>query len=102
MGYLPGHLLDRELAGLYSSIVNKGCAARSAFSAAIFGEFPEAFFWLQLPLALRHSLDKEVKLSFHEDNSTVSEAVNMSKLIEVASTVNSAARKDHLKVVYIL
>lgn len=99
---MSGHLLDRELAGSYSSIVNKGCAARSAFAAAIFGEFSEAFFWLQLPLALRHSLDKEVKKSFHGDSSTVSEAVNISKLIEVTSTVNSAARKDHLKVVYIL
>jgi WD repeat-containing protein 11 len=43
---------------LYSAIVNKGIYARFAFAAAIFGDFQEALFWLQLPQALHHFLDK--------------------------------------------
>lgn len=42
---------------LYASVVNKGCAARFAFAAALFGEFSEALSWLQLPQALCHLLD---------------------------------------------
>lgn len=40
-------------------MVNKGCAARFAFAAALFGEFSEALFWLQLPQALCHLLDRD-------------------------------------------
>ncbi|CAL9234326.1 unnamed protein product [Arabidopsis halleri] len=53
-----GCLLDDEKAKLYSSLVNKGCAARFAFAAAIFGETSEALFWLQLPYAMKHVVKK--------------------------------------------
>ena len=38
----------------YATVINKGCAARFSFAAAVFGETLEACFWLQLPLALKH------------------------------------------------
>ncbi|KAG9455783.1 hypothetical protein H6P81_000291 [Aristolochia fimbriata] len=53
-----GCLLDGERTALYSAIVNKGCAARFAFAAAIFGELSEALFWLQLPAALYQSINR--------------------------------------------
>jgi hypothetical protein len=43
--------------------VNKGTYARFAFAAAIFGDVQEALFWLQLPQALRHFLDKSTTRS---------------------------------------
>lgn len=46
------------MARLYATVVNKGCAARFAFAAAIFGETSEALFWLQLPRALNHLTSK--------------------------------------------
>ncbi|CAL5438889.1 unnamed protein product [Camellia sinensis] len=58
-----GCILDDERARLYASIVNKGCAARFAFAAATFGESIEALFWLQLPYALDHLMNKLVKKS---------------------------------------
>ncbi|XP_016199251.1 WD repeat-containing protein 11 [Arachis ipaensis] len=53
-----GCILDDERAKLYATIVDKGCAARFAFTATIFGEFSEALFWLQLPQALKHLMKK--------------------------------------------
>ncbi|XP_010510885.1 PREDICTED: WD repeat-containing protein 11-like isoform X1 [Camelina sativa] len=58
-----GCLLDDEKAKLYSSLVNKGCAARFAFAAAIFGETSEALFWLQLPSAMNHVVNKTASKS---------------------------------------
>ncbi|KAL9300785.1 putative transcription factor WD40-like family [Arabidopsis thaliana] len=58
-----GCLLDDEKAKLYSSLVNKGCAARFAFAAAIFGETSEALFWLQLPSAMKHVVNKTASKS---------------------------------------
>lgn len=46
---------------MYASVVNKGCAIRFAFAAAIFGESSEALFWLQLPQALKHLMNKILK-----------------------------------------
>lgn len=51
-------MLDDERAKLYASIVDKGCAARFAFAATVFGESSEALFWLQLPQALKHLINK--------------------------------------------
>ncbi|XP_004508475.1 uncharacterized protein [Cicer arietinum] len=53
-----GCMLDDERAKLYASIVDKGCAARFAFAATVFGESSEALFWLQLPQALKHLITK--------------------------------------------
>lgn len=51
-------MLDDERAKLYASVVDKGCAARFAFAATVFGESSEALFWLQLPRALKHLINK--------------------------------------------
>lgn len=48
---------------LYAGIVNRGCALRFAFAAAIFGEPMEAIFWLQLPQALTHRMNELVNKS---------------------------------------
>ncbi|ESQ29854.1 hypothetical protein EUTSA_v10011188mg [Eutrema salsugineum] len=58
-----GCLLDDERAKLYADVVKKGCAARFAFAAAVFGETSEAIFWLQLPQAIRHLTNKLMKRS---------------------------------------
>ncbi|CAN0918251.1 WD repeat-containing protein 11 [Linum grandiflorum] len=58
-----GCILDDEVAKLYATVVNKGCAVRFAFAAAIFGETAEALFWLQLPRALKHLMSKLVSKS---------------------------------------
>ncbi|PON63191.1 Guanine nucleotide-binding protein, beta subunit [Parasponia andersonii] len=55
-----GCILDDERAKLYAKVVNKGCAVRFAFAAAIFGESSEALFWLQLSRALNHLMRKLV------------------------------------------
>ena len=55
---VKGCILDDERARLYASVVDKGCTARFAFAAAIFGESTEALFWLQLPHALNHLMSK--------------------------------------------
>ncbi|XVE54449.1 hypothetical protein DITRI_Ditri03aG0082400 [Diplodiscus trichospermus] len=61
-----GCILDDERARLYATIVNKGCAARFAFAAAIFGEVSEALFWLQLPRAINHLMNKLVNKSLQK------------------------------------
>ncbi|KAL3535883.1 hypothetical protein ACH5RR_004344 [Cinchona calisaya] len=58
-----GCILDDERARLYASVVNKGSALRFAFAAAIFGDIMETLFWLQLPNALNHLMNKLVNKS---------------------------------------
>ncbi|KAM7267545.1 hypothetical protein ACFE04_009711 [Oxalis oulophora] len=58
-----GCILDDERARLYATVVNKGYAARFAFAAAIFGETSEELFWLQLPRALNHLMNKLINKS---------------------------------------
>ncbi|XP_019440273.1 PREDICTED: WD repeat-containing protein 11-like isoform X3 [Lupinus angustifolius] len=53
-----GCILDDERAKLYASILDKGCAARFAFAATIFGESSEALFWLQLRRAFKDAMNK--------------------------------------------
>ncbi|CAN0900198.1 WD repeat-containing protein 11 [Linum grandiflorum] len=53
-----GCILDDDIAKLYSTVLNKGCAVRFAFAAAVFGDTSEALFWLQLPHALKHLMSK--------------------------------------------
>ncbi|KAL2631416.1 hypothetical protein R1flu_016102 [Riccia fluitans] len=47
-----GRLLDRERVAAYEAVSSQGVATRAAFTAAHFGEYAEALFWLQLPKAL--------------------------------------------------
>ncbi|XP_008809225.1 WD repeat-containing protein 11 isoform X2 [Phoenix dactylifera] len=93
-----GCILDDERARLYSSVSNKGSAARFAFAAAVFGEFSEALFWLQLPQALCHSVDKSENRSLQEvSKSSVSEAESLTILNRIASrerSVPGRATKD--------
>jgi hypothetical protein len=53
-----GCIIDEERAREYDKVMKRGVTDRFAFSAAIFGELSEAYFWLQLPLALLHFLEK--------------------------------------------
>ncbi|XP_010687946.2 uncharacterized protein LOC104902003 [Beta vulgaris subsp. vulgaris] len=55
-----GCILDDERARLYAKILNKGFAVRLAFAAMVFGESSEALFWLQLPRALNHLINKSL------------------------------------------
>lgn len=57
---LLGCILDDERVRLYASLAQKGSAVRFAFAAAIFGDIMEALFWLQLPNALNHFINKLV------------------------------------------
>ncbi|CAI9298397.1 unnamed protein product [Lactuca saligna] len=79
-----GCVLDDERVRQYGSIVNKGCAARFAFAAAIFGETLEACFWLQLPRALKHSLNMLAKKSLQKAPvklpSTIDESAVLSRM----------------------
>ncbi|KAF7838752.1 WD repeat-containing protein 11-like isoform X1 [Senna tora] len=56
-----GCILDDERAKLYANVLNKGYSMRLGYAAAIFGESSEALFWLQLPLALNHLMNKVLK-----------------------------------------
>nr|KAJ0197198.1 hypothetical protein LSAT_V11C700360200 [Lactuca sativa] len=62
-----GCILDDEMVQEYGSIVNKGSAARFSFSAAIFGETSEAYFWLQLPHALNHLMNNLANKSLQKE-----------------------------------
>ncbi|EMS63946.1 WD repeat-containing protein 11 [Triticum urartu] len=89
-----GCILDDGRATLYSAIVNKGTCARFAFAAAIFGDFQEALFWLQLPQALQHSLDKSTSRSSEKgfESSVRADSEQTSTLNRIASSERSAAR----------
>lgn len=54
--------------------MNKGSAARFAFAAALFGEFSEALFWLQLPHALKHLMRRLLKSSQSVSSSEADES----------------------------
>ncbi|XP_042427978.1 WD repeat-containing protein 11-like isoform X3 [Zingiber officinale] len=85
-----GCILDEERVGLYASLVNKGSAARFAFAAAIFGELSEALFWLQLPHALSHLLERSENKSQHSSKpASISEAES-ALLNRIASRERSA------------
>lgn len=58
-----GSILDDEKVRLYATLAQKGSAVRFAFAAAIFGDIMEALFWLQLPNALNHFINKLVNKS---------------------------------------
>nr|XP_023872170.1 WD repeat-containing protein 11 isoform X2 [Quercus suber] len=90
-----GCILDDERAKLYAKVVNKGCAARFAFAAAIFGESSEALFWLQLPRALNYLINKLVNKSpqkVHVSAST-SELDNTALLKRITSKERSMPGK---------
>lgn len=80
-----GCMLDDERAKLYASIVDKGCAARFAFAATIFGESSEALFWLQLPQALKHVMNKLLRKPPPNTEVTISDVDETSLLSRISS-----------------
>lgn len=89
-----GCILDDERTRLYASMVYKGSAERSAFAAAIFGEFSEVLFWLQLPHALSHFVDKSANRTRETSKSSqISEAESVSMLNRITSRERSVSTK---------
>ncbi|CAM0947087.1 unnamed protein product [Alopecurus aequalis] len=88
-----GCILDDGRAKLYSAIVNKGTYARFAFAAAMFGDVQESFFWLQLPKALHHFLDKSTSKSTEKgsESSVHTGSEQTSTLNRIASRERSTA-----------
>ncbi|XP_020597443.1 WD repeat-containing protein 11-like isoform X2 [Phalaenopsis equestris] len=96
-----GCILDDERVRLYASLANKGFAARSAFAAAIFGEFSEALFWLRLPHALSHVVDKSAKKCSQEASQSLSETESIAMLNRITSRekyVPGSRRKETTKI----
>ncbi|KAK8931167.1 hypothetical protein KSP39_PZI016202 [Platanthera zijinensis] len=89
------YVLDDERVQSYASLANKGFAARSAFAAAIFGEFSEALFWLQLPHALSHAVGKAAKKSSQETSksASLSEIESIAMLNRITSKGKSTSGK---------
>ncbi|XP_023633629.1 WD repeat-containing protein 11 isoform X2 [Capsella rubella] len=96
-----GCLLDDERAKLYADVVKKGYAARFAFAAAVFGETSEALFWLQLPQAIRHLMNKLTKRSPQKIispalDSGVDEAAMLSKMSSTGISAPEARKLDSM------
>jgi hypothetical protein len=91
--FWEGCILDDGRARLYSAIVNKGACARFAFAAAIFGDFQEALFWLQLPQALRHFLDKSTSRSREKISQSSLDSEQGSTFNQITSRERSVSGK---------
>ncbi|KAL9242449.1 hypothetical protein vseg_016442 [Gypsophila vaccaria] len=97
-----GCILDDERARLYAKVMNKGFAMRLAFAATIFGETFEALFWLQLPRALNHLINKSrVKLppkkSVFEPAAQVDEAAALlTRITSSGKAMPGSDRRDAL------
>lgn len=80
-------------------IVRKGSALRFAFAAAIFGESSEALFWLQLPSALNHLMNKLVSKSPQRGKSSASnvdldEASMLNRITSKGKSVRRTGKKE--------
>lgn len=96
-----GCILDEERARLYATVVNKGCIVRFAFAAAVFGESSEALFWLQLPRALNHLMNKLVRKSLQRapasaQVSELDETTMLSRITSKGKSMTGAGKKDQL------
>lgn len=95
-------MLDDERARLYATVVDKGCAARFAFAAAIFGETPEALFWLQLPHALNnHLMNKLLKKSPQKaplaaSSSGLDDTTMLSRITSKGKSIPGTRKRDSL------
>jgi WD repeat-containing protein 11 len=88
-----GCIIDEERAREYDKVVKRGVTGRFAFAAAIFGELPEAYFWLQLPHALLHFLEKSSSSVAHVGNAVLqptSHADNVTALDQIPAFEISA------------
>ena len=93
--------MDDERAKIYADVVKKGYAARFAFAAAVFGETSEAYFWLQLPRAIRHLMNKLMRKSPQKfpsaaSASGVDEASMPSKISFTGSSAPEARKIDSM------
>ncbi|XP_010535861.1 PREDICTED: WD repeat-containing protein 11 [Tarenaya hassleriana] len=96
-----GCLLDDERAKIYAAVVGKGCAARFAFAAAIFGETAEALFWLQLPQAISHLMNKLARKSTQKISppaldSAIDETSILSRISSSGRSTSEAKKTDSL------
>ncbi|XP_020879652.1 WD repeat-containing protein 11 isoform X2 [Arabidopsis lyrata subsp. lyrata] len=96
-----GCLLDDERAKLYANVVKKGYAARFAFAASVFGETSEALFWLQLPQAIRHLMNKLTRKSPQKIpsptlDSGVDEVAMLSKIPSTGISTPEARKIDSM------
>ncbi|XP_074269146.1 uncharacterized protein LOC141592404 isoform X1 [Silene latifolia] len=96
-----GCILDDERARLYASVMNKSSAMRLAFAATIFGETFEGLFWLQLPRALNHLINKSrIKLpprkSALEPASQVDEVAMLTRITSGGKSLPGSDRRDSL------
>lgn len=94
-----GCILDEERVRLYATVVNKGCVARFAFAAAVFGESLEALFWLQLPRALNHLMNKSAKktssnASASSQTTDIDETAMLSRITSKGKPVTGSDNKD--------
>lgn len=92
MSISEGCILDDERAKFYASIVDKGCAARFAFAATIFGESSEALFWLQLPRALKHFMNKLLR-KHPAKNSTAAPISDVGNETSLLSRISSKGKQ---------
>lgn len=99
-----GCILDDERVSLYANVVNKGSVARFAFAAAIFGESAEALFWLELPSALNHLLNKIVGKSLQKAPllASTSEDEDASMLLRITSKGKSVHGEKNVSVSTVL
>ncbi|KAL0427142.1 UNVERIFIED_CONTAM: WD repeat-containing protein 11 [Sesamum latifolium] len=96
-----GCLLDDERVRLYTKVVKKGPTLRLAFAAAIFGEIMEALFWLQLPHALNHLMNKLVNKSTQRGPHTartpeIDEASMLSRISSKGKSAPGSGKKNLL------
>lgn len=93
-----GCILDDARAKLYSKLVHKGSALRFGFAAAIFGESSEALFWLQLPSALNHLMNKLANKSPQRGRSSASvdldEASMLNRITSKGKSVRRTGKKE--------
>lgn len=91
-----GCMLDDERVRLYASIADKGSFMRFAFAATVFGDILEAVFWLQLPKALHHLMNKLVNKSPPKvsQSSSTGELDEASVLSRISSRERSLTGED--------
>ena len=98
--HFKGGILDDERVNIYTTLVDKGSIMRFAFAAVIFGEYPEALFWLLLPRALKHWITKIVSKSHQKAqvSAPTSDVNNASMLVMLASKEKAASENKNVVV----
>lgn len=98
-----GCIIDEERVREYEKVVKRGVTDRFSFAAAIFGELSEALFWLQLPHALLHFLEKSSPSVAHSGNMVLqlpSHADNVTALGQIPAFEMSGQTSKKVYTVY--